>query len=236
MHPGYPSITARWPGQAGRRRAPQGVPVEAAEIHLGIAILAAGRARRMGAPKMLLPWGGTTVLGHQVDVWLGLGAATVGVVHAVDDLPVVREIARHSGVMAIPNSDPDGAGMWGSIRCAVSWPGWPAGLTHFGLALGDQPHLRPSTLADLLSFARRFSCSICQLSYQGVPQHPIVFPLAWWARLASHAGPTLNDFLIAHHADCSWRELPEPSLRLDLDTPADYTSLYGSSSFLSAGR
>ena len=29
-------------------------------------ILAAGRSRRMGQPKMLLPWGETTVLGHVI--------------------------------------------------------------------------------------------------------------------------------------------------------------------------
>ncbi|NOY98656.1 MAG: NTP transferase domain-containing protein, partial [Chloroflexi bacterium] len=29
-------------------------------------VLAAGQSRRMGQPKMLLPWGRTTVLGHVV--------------------------------------------------------------------------------------------------------------------------------------------------------------------------
>jgi len=31
---------------------------------VGVVILAAGRSARMGRPKLLLPWGGTSVLGH----------------------------------------------------------------------------------------------------------------------------------------------------------------------------
>src|SRR5438874_1514761 len=42
-------------------------------IAAGVIILAAGRSRRMGRPKMLLPWGNTTVLGHLVAQWQALG-------------------------------------------------------------------------------------------------------------------------------------------------------------------
>src|SRR4030067_719174 len=37
-------------------------------IMISAIILAAGESKRMGQPKMLLPWGHTTVLGHVIEV------------------------------------------------------------------------------------------------------------------------------------------------------------------------
>ena len=37
-------------------------------------ILGAGASSRMGQPKLLLPWGATSVLGHQISTWQVLGA------------------------------------------------------------------------------------------------------------------------------------------------------------------
>ncbi|HRY59690.1 MAG: NTP transferase domain-containing protein [Verrucomicrobia bacterium] len=42
---------------------------------LGVVLLAAGRSARMGKPKLLLPWGDTSVLGHLIRQWQSLGAA-----------------------------------------------------------------------------------------------------------------------------------------------------------------
>ena len=36
-------------------------------------ILAAGQSKRMGQPKMMLPWHGTTVLGRVIEVFKAAG-------------------------------------------------------------------------------------------------------------------------------------------------------------------
>ena len=54
-------------------------------MRVGAVVLAAGRSRRMGRPKMILPWGETTVIGQVVNVLLAAG---------VDDLLVVTGGAR----------------------------------------------------------------------------------------------------------------------------------------------
>ena len=48
---------------------------------LGVIILGAGASSRMGRPKLLLPWGDTTVIGHLIRQWRELGAAQIAVVH-----------------------------------------------------------------------------------------------------------------------------------------------------------
>ncbi len=52
---------------------------------IGAVVLAAGRSQRMGRPKMILPWGETTVIGQVAKVLLAVG---------VDDVLVVTGGAR----------------------------------------------------------------------------------------------------------------------------------------------
>ena len=42
---------------------------------IGVIILGAGASSRMGRPKLLLPWGDTSVIGHLIRQWQALGAA-----------------------------------------------------------------------------------------------------------------------------------------------------------------
>jgi molybdenum cofactor cytidylyltransferase len=49
----------------------------AASLALGAVILAAGRSTRMGQPKLLLPWGKTSVLGHLIGQWQSAGAGQI---------------------------------------------------------------------------------------------------------------------------------------------------------------
>ena len=48
----------------------------------GAVILAAGSSSRMGRPKLLLPWGATSVLGHQIQTWRSLSVGQIATVVA----------------------------------------------------------------------------------------------------------------------------------------------------------
>src|SRR5258706_9753083 len=92
---------------------------------IGVIILAAGRSRRMGRPKLLLPWGSTTVLGHLLRQWEQLGVREIGVVCAAD-APGLHDELNWPGfppTNLIVNPDPD-RGMFSSIQCAAAWPAW----------------------------------------------------------------------------------------------------------------
>ena len=117
-----------------------------------VAILAAGESRRMGAPKLCLPWKNTTVLGHLLIQWREAGAEKILVIHPPDpQSPVAKELDR----LNVPHDQrtPTLAferGMMGSVVTAAGRAAQDPTLTHLVIALGDQPHLRPETLRAFL--------------------------------------------------------------------------------------
>jgi CTP:molybdopterin cytidylyltransferase MocA len=56
----------------------------------------------MGKPKLLLPWRGTTVIGHLLSQWQELGAAQIAIVLRVNDSTLKAELDR----LIFSNQDP----------------------------------------------------------------------------------------------------------------------------------
>jgi len=192
-------------------------------IACGVIILAAGASSRMGKPKLLLPWGETSVLGHLIKQWQGLGAKQIAVVHGTGHKAIGSEMDRLGFPVAnrIANPQPE-RGMFSSIQCAASWGGWNSALTHWVIALGDQPHLRRETLRQLIEFNASQPDGICQPSRHGRPRHPVVLPKAIFERLKDSREETLKQFLQHNASALTLREMDDPGLDFDMDTPADY--------------
>jgi molybdenum cofactor cytidylyltransferase len=187
----------------------------------GVVILAAGSSRRMGRPKLLLPWGNTTIIGSQIDTWRSLGVPQIAVVHRAGDLDFLRELdrIRVSQEHRISNPTPQDQ-MFGSVRCAATWSGWNSNLTHVVISLGDQPQLKPGTLRDLLELSTESPQEICQPLYGGRTRHPIVFPRGTFQTLKNSEATTLKEFLRTENV--VGIELNDPGLALDIDDSADY--------------
>ena len=192
-------------------------------MSLAVIIPAAGISSRMGRPKLLLPWGDTTVIGHHIRQWRALGAAQIGVVCRAEDHDLHAELARHEvfpdQLIFNPVAE---RGMFSSIQCAANWTGWSREITVWALVLGDQPQVRLETLRDLLAFQRQQVTEICQPAYDGRPGHPVLLPAWALAGLSTFAGGTLKDFLKLYACRCVQSSMADPGLRLDLDTPEDY--------------
>ena len=193
------------------------------DFDFGVAILAAGASSRMGQPKMLLPWGETTVLGRLLQQWQAIPAAQVAVVCAAGDLAIVSELDR----LGLPpdariiNSDPS-RGMFSSIQAAAQWPVWNRALGHIAIALGDQPHLRSATVRSLAEFARAHPRKICQPAFGNRGRHPVFLPLNLFRGLGETPSSTLREFLGTHASEIRQMESTDSGLAMDLDTPADY--------------
>jgi molybdenum cofactor cytidylyltransferase len=177
----------------------------------------------MGQPKLLLPWGGTTVLGHLIEQWQALGANQITVVCAPGDLAVRAELDRLSlpEENRICNPAPE-RGMFSSIQCAAQWPGWQAALTHWAIVLGDQPHLQPQTLRQVLDFSAAQPAKLCQPAHHGHGRHPVLLPKPLFRQLAASTAATLKEFLAAQDQQVALCELDDPGLELDIDRPEDY--------------
>lgn len=213
-----------WASASGDGSMNQETSSDAETFRVGVAILGAGRSSRMGRPKMLLPWEGDTVIGHQIATWRSLNVAQIAVVHASDDLALVDELARHPAVDPIPNPDPN-RGMMSSVMEAAKWEGWKRTLSHLVLSLGDQPHLTAQMLRELLLFARLHSRSICQPAFADEAHHPVILPRPVWAQLGDSLAPTFQHFLARHRHAFAWMLMNHVEQTRDLDTPEDYLFL-----------
>jgi molybdenum cofactor cytidylyltransferase len=183
-------------------------------------ILAAGRSSRMGRPKLLLPWGKTTILGHLLGEWQRLGAEQIAVVCAEGDANLqlaVKEIGPE--VCIICNPAPE-RGMFSSIRCAAQWSGWTPGLTHWAVVLGDQPHVRFQTLRALVEFSAAHPSRVCQPGYRGHTRHPVFLPKEVFMELFASSAAHMKEFLAGR--EIAMCELDEPGLDLDIDRLEDY--------------
>ena len=198
-------------------------PPDSAPFRLAVVILAAGASSRMGRPKMLLPWEKTTVLGHLVAQWRELEVHQITVVCAANDAGIDRELARIGLVREQRIVNPNPAdGMFSSIQAAARWSHWDAALTHWAIALGDQPHLAKETLRAVSAFAAKHPDKICQPSRNDRPRHPVFLPKDIFQSIAHATHRTLKEFLSEHASETQLIEVNDPGLDLDLDTPSDY--------------
>ena len=194
-----------------------------AGFRFGVVLLGAGASSRMGRPKLLLPWGATTVIGHLIAQWQRQGAEQVVVVCAEGDAKLGAELDR----LRFPQEDrvvnPNPVrGMFSSIQCAARWSGWRAALSHWVITLGDQPHLKAGTLSALLDFAKARSDTICQPLWRGRRRHPVVLPATAFGRLGATGDRDLKSFLESMPSDRAFCEISDPGLEIDIDHPADY--------------
>lgn len=197
--------------------------VNSATGAVGVVVLAAGRSTRMGRPKLLLPWGDTSVLGHQICVWQRLGIGQVAVACAAGDTTIHAELDRLNFPEAarILNPDPE-RGMFSSIRCAAQWTDWHGDICLMAIVLGDQPQVRLETLRGLLEFSAHHANQVCQPRAFGRLRHPVILPKGVFARLRDSAASSLREFLQDGSLQTAACDSADPGLEFDLDTPVDY--------------
>jgi molybdenum cofactor cytidylyltransferase len=175
----------------------------------------------MGQPKLLLPWGNTSVVGHLLQQWRGLNAKQIAVVCARVDAALNAELDRLGFPVThrIINANPE-RGMFSSIQCAAGWEEWEPSLTHWAIVLGDQPHLRFETLKTIVDFSAANSNKVCQPRKEGHRHHPVLLPKAVFERLGRSMATNLKEFL--ESCETSYCEVTDPGLDLDIDRPEDY--------------
>ena len=193
---------------------------------LGVIILGAGASARMGQPKLLLPWRGTTVIGHLLAQWRELGAAQIAVVLRAYDAALAAELDRlkFSESDRIENPQPE-RGMFSSIVCAANWSGWRSDISNWAIVLGDQPHLRSESLRQLLEFSAQNANATCQPEFGGRTGHPVILPRTAFAQLKISGATNLKEFLKLSASSRVLCSVADPGLSLDMDTPEDYKRL-----------
>jgi molybdenum cofactor cytidylyltransferase len=192
-------------------------------MRYGVVILGAGASRRMGRPKLTLPWRDSVIVDYLIKEWRELGAAQITIVVSADNHSLIDSLDRidFCESQRIVNPDPD-RGMFSSIHCAAQWSGWETDLTHMVVTLGDQPHLQRSTLTGLIKAGAKMPSHVCQPAVAGRAKHPVLLPWPDFEELQTSSQPTLAHFLQERQQRRHLVEMDDPGLSLDIDTPDDY--------------
>jgi molybdenum cofactor cytidylyltransferase len=182
-------------------------------------VLAAGLSSRMGVQKLLLPFGGKTVVGHIVDQLL---ASTIDEVHIVVGHQAEQIIAELSGrAVSIVNNPDYESGMLSSVRCGLK--SLPEKCRAVMVVLGDQPSITTELIDQMLkSFAATEKDILIPL-YKGKRGHPILFSLKYRDEIMTHYDDVgLRGLMHKHSEDMFELEVPTASVLCDMDYPQDY--------------
>lgn len=183
-------------------------------------VLAAGRSRRLGQPKHLLPWDGQTVLEHIVSRIRSLPLQQVVVVLGPSAAPLAPQL---KALGAIPVRVPEGV-----QACAVSIRTGLQAAQEADAAmffLGDQPTLPLSAAQALLTGWQERGRPLQVVRYREGRGHPILIARTLFEVLESRTGEKVLWELMAEHPDWVVEvpvDLPLPG---DIDTWADYIAL-----------
>jgi len=183
-------------------------------MSISAVILAAGQSRRMGQPKMLMPWGDTTVLGKVVQT---LQASDVEDIIIVTNSKIAPQVTSYK-LQIVLN---DGGEMLESIQLGLQAQKPSAEATL--ICLGDQPQVEEGSVQEVCNGYRKSKSSIVVPSYQMRRGHPWLIARALWREVLQLRKPeSMRDFLNVHKNEIFYVELNSPSILQDLDTPADY--------------
>jgi molybdenum cofactor cytidylyltransferase len=183
-------------------------------------ILAAGESKRMGQPKMLLPWGDDTVLSHVISVFRKSGVEEILVVTGGARDEVERLVSK-LGVRTVHNSDFGSGEMLSSIQCGLR------ALTRQTrgalIGLGDQPQVREESMRRVCEAFLETKSSLVVPSFRMRRGHPWLVARPLWEELLTIQSPqSPRDFLNAHAAEIQYVNVDDPNILADLDTPEDY--------------
>ena len=179
-------------------------------------VLAAGGSKRLGRPKQLLPYRGATLLDHVLatarscpfDQLLCVIGGEADAVRAGVDL---------GGVEVVENRD-FGEGCSSSIAAALG--AVDPRCDALVLMLGDQPGVRPETVARLI--AGRGDAPIAACGYADGRGHPLAFSRALFGELAAMHGDKAVWKLLDRYADDAVDVPVEGPIPRDVDTWEDY--------------
>lgn len=183
-------------------------------------ILAAGESKRMGQPKMLLPWGNETVLTHVISIFQRAGVEDILVVTG-GARKKVEKILSGQRVRTTYNKAYADSEMLSSIQCGIGSLMQQTQAVLIGL--GDQPQVQTGSVRRVCEAYQESKSDIVVPSYHMRRGHPWLVAKSLWNELLEMKHPqSPRDFLNQHRDEIHYVEVDDPNILADLDTPDDY--------------
>jgi molybdenum cofactor cytidylyltransferase len=186
---------------------------------------AAGRSARMGRPKLLLTFGGATLIHRVVTALRHGGVGRVIVVAPPSAAPegpaIAVEAARAGAEVVSPAARP--LEMRLSIELGLGALGDAPPPGHVLLGPADSPGITAAVVARLLDVAARRPDCIIVPCHDGRRGHPIILPWDVADEIRDLPPDVGVNALVARHRDRVLElAFPDPNLVVDLDTPQDW--------------
>jgi molybdenum cofactor cytidylyltransferase len=186
-------------------------------------VLAAGGSSRLGAPKQLLRWGDTTLLGHVLDALRELPFDEVFVVIGANGDEILDQVDL-TGTSVIENPEWE-EGMASSLRVGLDAVLRLSRADAVVIFLGDQPDISEEVVNGLIEARRSTKRQAIVPKYRYVWGNPVLVERSLWPRLMSLEGDEGAKRLLQAHPDWVhevWFEQRPPR---DIDTRADFEEL-----------
>jgi molybdenum cofactor cytidylyltransferase len=182
-------------------------------------VLAAGGSKRLGAPKQLLPYGSSTLLGHVLDTARACDfdqlICVIG--GSADEIRACVDLA---GAEIVENRH-FGEGCSSSIAAALTAVDPRADVVV--LLLGDQPGVSAQTVTTLLAGSGNAALAAC--AYEDGRGHPLAFARATFPDLRALHGDKGVWKLLDRRADQVVDVPVMGRIPQDVDTDEDYRAL-----------
>ncbi|MEW4531066.1 nucleotidyltransferase family protein [Maioricimonas sp. JC845] len=190
-------------------------------------IPAAGRSRRMGRPKLLLPLGERKVIDWLLDALQNAGMRHVSLLARMDDVELVDAVQDRTMMIVQPVEDPP------DMRTSVEHlldeaydrlhpepdDGWM-------LIPADHPVLSETLIRMMCRAWQSCTADILLPEYDGRRGHPTIFRWSLAGRVAAIPSDRGLNWLL-HQPDVTVDAIPssDPLVLADMDTPEDYARL-----------
>lgn len=190
-------------------------------LRIGVIVLAAGAATRMGRLKQLLPYRGHTLVGHSIRqaldagfepaiVVVGAAADAMCVALANEPVEIAHNASWESGM---------GSSIVAGMRCLAGRE-----LDAVAILLADQPLVSSAHLIAMAALLEPGHIQIAAAEYNGALGVPALFKRALFPSLAAlppQAGA--RNLLRGARDGIARYALPEAAI--DIDTPDDFAAL-----------
>ncbi len=182
-------------------------------------ILAAGESKRMGEPKMLMPWGKSTVLQTVISTFQASGIKDILVVTGGARQQVESLVGRT--VETVFNENYQSGEMLSSIQLGLSVKMREASAAL--ICLGDQPQVEERSVRSVCNAFLAGKSQLVVPSYQMHRGHPWLIARPLWDELLTMKPPkTPRDFLKKNSSKIQYVIVDSSNILADLDTPEDY--------------
>jgi len=183
-------------------------------------VLAAGLSTRMGKPKMVLPWGKSSIIGTVVATLTNSGLKHIIVVTGGSSQEIADALYGFSTQIVFNPMHENGEMLY-SIQIGLSV--LPSTIRAALVVLGDQPQTQIDVVQSVIKVFQTKQANLIIPSFQMRGGHPWLVGRSLWPEILALTPPaTMRDFVRDNATSIHYLSVNTATILADVDTPEDY--------------